>query len=195
MEQIRSFIAIELSDEVKVALRQVQRELKRSRVAQIARWVSPDGIHLTLKFLGNVAMQRLGEIERVLYRACEPYAPFPVSLTEPGCFPNTRRARVIWIGIGGDVETLARLHDAVESGLKPLGFEPERRGFTPHLTLARIRNRARPQERQEMAQWVSGVQVGSDVSMTVREVSLIRSDLRPTGAVYTRLAAVPLSDE
>jgi 2'-5' RNA ligase len=193
MAQIRAFVAIELDDALRAVLRQVERELKRSSVAQIARWVAPESVHLTLKFLGNVSVERVEQIGQAVRRGCESFAPFPVSLTELGCFPNTRRPRVIWVGVGGHVETLARLQDSVGSELHRIGFEPEKRGFTPHLTVARIRNRAGPQERQQMARLISMQPIDRSVSMTVREVSLIRSDLKPTGAVYTNLIAVPLT--
>lgn len=195
MEQIRTFVAIELDDALQAALRQAQKQLKRSRVAHIGRWVSPDSIHLTLKFLGNVPVNRVDELRQAIHLACESFAPFHISLTSLRCFPNARRLRVIWVGVGGDLETLMRLQRSVESELNRIGFKPEKRGFTPHLTLARIRNRARRHEREEMGELISTEQVDATASMTVREVSLIRSDLKPSGAVYTRLAAIPLGEE
>ncbi|MGB9879848.1 MAG: RNA 2',3'-cyclic phosphodiesterase, partial [Anaerolineae bacterium] len=114
------------------------------------------------------------------------------SLSQPGFFPNARRLRVIWVGVDGDVDTLSQLQRAVESELNAIGFPPEKRGFQPHLTLARIRDYARPNEREEMAKHIAAVQIDRNASMLVHEVHLIRSDLRPTGAVYTRLATVPL---
>lgn len=195
MEQIRTFVAIELDKALKTALRRIQASLKNSQVSHIARWVSPDSVHLTLKFLGNVPVTRVEEIGQAVHQACQPYAPFQICLTDLGCFPHARRPRVIWVGIGGEVETLVRLQRSVDSELNRIGFKPEKRGFTPHLTLARIRDRARPHERQELARLVSMAQVDTTASMTVREVHLIRSDLRPSGAVYTRLAAALLEGE
>nr|MBC7245472.1 RNA 2',3'-cyclic phosphodiesterase [Chloroflexota bacterium] len=192
MEQIRTFVAIELDDALKNALRQVQEELKRAPVSRIGRWVSPDGIHLTLKFLGNVSTERLPEIIQAMERGCRSTAPFTIALSQPGFFPNTRRLRVVWVGLTGDMDALQRLQRALESELNALGFPPEKRGFQPHLTLARIRDYARPNEREEMAKRIVATQVETSISMLVREVHLMRSDLRPTGAVYTRLATVPL---
>jgi 2'-5' RNA ligase len=193
MEAIRAFVAIELDRAFQVALRQIQDPLKRSRVSHIARWVPPSSVHLTLRFLGNVPVNRVEEIRQGIVHACEGYSPFSVSLAGLGVFPNDRRPRVIWVGVGGEVETLTELQRAVDSTLEPLGFKPEKRGFTPHLTLARIRDRARPPERMELASLVIDAQDVPAVSMTVTEVCLIRSDLKPTGAVYTRLAAIPLA--
>ncbi len=192
MEPIRTFVAIELDERLKDVLRQVQEELKRAPISRIGRWVAPEGIHLTLKFLGNVSPQRVPEITQAIERGCRSFAPFSLSLSKPGFFPNARRLRVIWVGVEGDVDTLSQLQRAVESELNAIGFPPEKRGFQPHLTLARIRDYARPNEREEMAKCIGTIQVDSSVSMLVREVHLIRSDLCPTGAVYTRLATVSL---
>jgi 2'-5' RNA ligase len=192
MEMIRTFVAIELDDALLTVLRQVQDELKRAPVARLARWVSADGIHLTLKFLGDVSSDRVPEITQAIERGCRSFAPFRISLSAAGFFPNAHRLRVVWVGVGGDVETLLRLQRAVEAELNALGFPPEGRGFQPHLTLARVRDYARPAEREELAKRIGAVQVDSHSEMQVRAVHLIRSELRPTGAVYTHLAAVPL---
>jgi 2'-5' RNA ligase len=192
MEMMRTFVAIQLDDALLKALGQLQDELKRAPVARLARWVSPSGIHLTLKFLGDVSSGRVPEITQAIERGCHSSAPFRVSLSAAGFFPNAHRLRVVWVGVDGDVEMLLQLQRAVESELNALGFALERRGFQPHLTLARMRDYARPAEREEMAKRINMVQVDSHSEMQVREVHLIRSELRPTGAVYTSLAAVPL---
>jgi 2'-5' RNA ligase len=161
-------------------------------VSHIGKWVAPQSIHLTLKFLGDIADSRVQPIGQALERACAGVQPFAISLTDMGCFPNPQRPRVIWVGVGGELEPLMQLQRAVEAEVNPLGFEPERRGFTPHLTLARIRDRARPSERLELGQLLSKVKVDTSVTMTVQELSLMRSELRPSGAVYTRLVAAAL---
>jgi 2'-5' RNA ligase len=192
MEMMRTFVAIELEDALLQGLRQVQDELKRAPLAGLVRWVSPAGIHLTLKFLGDVSSERVPEITQAIERGCHSSAPFRISLSVAGFFPNAQRLRVVWVGVGGDVQMLLQLQRAVESELDALGFAPEGRGFQPHLTLARMRDYARAADREEMAKRISSVQVDTRSEMWVREVHLIRSELRPTGAVYTSLAAVPL---
>jgi 2'-5' RNA ligase len=192
MEMIRTFVAIELDEALLKVLHQVQGELKRAPVARQARWVSPAGIHLTLKFLGDISSDRIPEITQAIERGCRSSAPFRISLSTAGFFPNAHRLRVVWVGVDGDVQMLLQLQRAVESELNALGFAPEGRGFQPHLTLARMRDYAHPAEREEMAKRINTVQVDTHAEMQVREVHLIRSELRPTGAVYTSLAAVPL---
>jgi 2'-5' RNA ligase len=192
MEMIRTFVAIELDEALLKVLHQVQGELKRAPVARQARWVSPAGIHLTLKFLGDISSDRIPEITQAIERGCRSSAPFRISLSTAGFFPNAHRLRVVWVGVDGDVQMLLQLQRAVESELNALGFAPEGRGFQPHLTLARMRDYAHPAEREEMAKRINTVHVDTHMEMQVREVHLIRSELRPTGAVYTSLAAVPL---
>jgi 2'-5' RNA ligase len=192
MTSIRAFVAIELDETIKAALGKAQGQLKRSPLSHIGKWVRPQSIHLTLKFLGDIAENRVQPIGEALQRACSGVEPFSFTLSKMGCFPNPRRLRVIWVGVGGDVEALAQLQRSVEAEINPLGFEAERRGFTPHLTLARIRSKARPSERQELGQLLPKATVDTSVAMTVQELSLMRSELRPSGAVYTRLVAAPL---
>ena len=191
MEMMRTFVAIELDQALLKALCEVADVLKRAPVARLARWVSPDGIHLTLKFLGDVSSDRVPEITQAIERGCHSFTPFRISLSAAGFFPNPHRLRVVWVGVDGEVETLLRLQRAVESELNTLGFPPEGRGFQPHLTLARVRDYARSAEREELAKRIGAVQVDTHSEMQVHEVHLIRSQLRPTGAVYTSLAAVP----
>jgi 2'-5' RNA ligase len=195
MTSIRAFVAIELDETIKAALGTAQNELKRSPVAHIGKWVAPQSIHLTLKFLGDIPESQVLAIGQALQCACAGFQPFAISLTEMGCFPNAQRPRVVWVGVGGNVEALTQLQRAVESEINPLGFEPERRGFTPHLTLARVRDKARSSERQELGQLLTQVRVEPSTGMTVQELSLMRSELRPSGAVYTRLVAAPLGGQ
>ena len=192
METIRAFVAIELDPAIRTGIQRAQAQLKASKHPSIARWVAPESIHLTLQFLGDVPADRVDGIGLAVQRACRPFGPFDVHLSNLGCFPNKRKARVLWVGVGGDVEALACLQKAVERELQTLGFAPEARAFQPHLTLARIKDWAGPEERSDMADQLAKVQPDPAAAMTVREVHLMKSDLRPSGAVYTSLATAPL---
>jgi len=193
MEMIRAFVAIELDDALKAALQRVQARFKRDARSQAGRWVSPDSIHLTLQFLGDVPTQRVDEIAQAIARGCAGVEPFSIHLAQPGFFPNARNLRVVWVGVEGDMSALLRLQGAVQSEIEGIGFTPEKRGFQPHLTLARVRDQAGSFEREGLAKLVSAVQVDSCASMQVHEVSLIRSELRPSGPEYTHLAALALT--
>jgi len=191
-ETIRAFIAIELDHAVLKALDKLQTELRRDSSQKAVRWVDAGGIHLTLKFLGDVPIAQLDDLNVGLQRACQGFAPFIISCVGLGCFPNPSRPRVIWVGVDEPRGILAELQRAVEREIAPLGYPAEDRPFSPHLTLGRVRREASRDDMRRLGELVTGHQVGKLAQMETRAVSLIRSDLRPTGAVYTQLAKVTL---
>lgn len=195
MEQIRTFIAIELSRELKSSLVRLQERLKRQVPERSVRWVRPDGIHLTLKFLGDVPSPRTASVSQAVETACCGFGPFSIELVGLGCFPNSRRPRVVWVGVREPTGSLARLQKAVESELGRLGFAPESRPFRPHLTLGRVQRRVGQDDRQRLGELIASSDAGRLGSMAVSSVDVIRSDLRPGGAVYTTLAHVSLRSE
>lgn len=189
---VRVFIAIELSRELGDSLGRLQDRLKRQVAERSVRWVRPEGIHLTLKFLGDVPAQRVADISRAVEAACQGFDPFSFSLAGLGCFPNPRRPRVVWVGVQEPSGTLARLQKIVEGKLTGLDFEPENRPFQPHLTLGRVGRQASRSDQQQLGELITESEVGTLGSMTVTSVNVMRSDLRPGGAVYTALARVLL---
>ena len=191
IEQIRSFIAIELPEPVKIGLRQIQDVLK-SPGPTSAKWVDPNSIHLTLKFLGNVSIDKIAGIITMTERAIETFGPFRLEIGGLGAFPNMRRVQVVWVGIAGDLDRLQLLQKRVESKMAELGFPPEGRAFTPHLTLARVRDNATPDQRQALGQIIAGIKLESSLIVDVNSVSLMRSQLNPSGAVYTELHSFAL---
>ncbi len=191
MEQLRSFIAIELTDEVKRRLRELQAQFKAGSSAPV-KWVEPNNIHLTLKFLGNVAADRIDEIAAAMTEAVRGTSPFKLEVTELGVFPNPRRVQIVWVGLGGEVEKLANLQQRIESSLKKLGFPPENRRFTPHLTLARLRDRTTPQERERLGQLIAETELETAQSFVVDSVKLMKSQLTPEGPIYTCLSSAAL---
>ena len=191
MEQIRAFIAIELPDEVKSALARLEDELKSGGRFGV-RWVDTYGIHLTLKFLGNIAADRVAEITAAMTKAARGIAPFRLEVNGLGVFPNPRNVQVAWVGLRGDVDSLAVLYQRLESGLAELGFPPEARPLKPHLTLARVRNQTPPQERQRFGEMIAGAAFHSDAVIKVDAVSLMKSHLTPQGAIYTRIGSAGL---
>lgn len=192
MASIRTFIAIELPPEVLAALEQVQAQLRRGEGGAAGRWVSRESIHLTLKFLGDVPSERLEEVYRAVARAAAAHVPFTLQVVGTGCFPNPRRPRVIWAGVREETGQLLALQRAVERELQRLGFPKEERPFTPHLTLARVREGADPRQAAALGQAAAQSQMGEVAQMRVERVSVMRSDLQPSGAVYHELYAAPL---
>jgi 2'-5' RNA ligase len=191
MEQIRCFVAIELPSEIKAELTRREESLKSSRLFS-AKWVDPSGIHLTLKFLGNVVSEAIPKVIEALDKAIQCVSPFSLELGGLGSFPNWQNPRVIWVGIGGELAKLADLQRRVETALVPLGFPQESRSFTPHLTLARLREKIPAGEREPISQWLLTNKLETSLAFQVETIYLIRSQLTPQGAIYTPLASLKL---
>jgi len=187
---LRLFVACELPSDVRAGLEAIQREL-RARGGERLRYVRPEGIHVTLKFLGEVPRSRVAPIQEALATAVPAPPRLRLRAGALGTFGGRQRLRVIWIGLEGDTQRLAELASRVEEGLERLGFSRERRPFTAHLTLARVHDSATPEERARLAQAVEGCPLPDMPEFIVERVSLMQSTLEPGGAVYRRLAAFP----
>ena len=192
MEQVRSFIAIELPNELKVGLSQLEAQLKSGKQSGV-KWVNPYSIHLTLKFLGSIAVDKISQITKSMNEAVQGISPFHLEVKELGAFPNLRRVQVVWVGISGEVDKLAQLQQRIESNLARLGFAPESRPFTPHLTLARLRNQASLDERQRLGELIASTRFEVAYTIKVDTISLMRSQLTREGAIYSRISAVGLN--
>jgi len=191
MEKVRSFVAIELSDELKQELVELVDRLRSGGQAGV-RWVDPRNIHLTLKFLGDVAVDRLDDITGALKEASRETSPFRLTIRGLGVFPNPGRVRVAWVGVSGQVDVLEGLQQRVESALARLGFAAESRGFTPHLTLARVGDRVSPEERQRFGTLIETADFEARHDMAVDAIHLMRSQLTGRGAIYSRLSSIEL---
>lgn len=190
---LRTFIAIELDELTRDGLARVQARFKKQAPDGGVKWVNPESIHLTLKFLGDTPVTKISKVADALAAACDGFAPFDVSFEGRGCFPNMRRPRVIWVAVRDlSGSNLARLHAAVEQKVSPLGFPTEERGFSPHLTLGRVTRSASSQVEAAIGQMVDKSVVEKIAVLHVGAVHLIKSDLRPTGPVYNQLASVVL---
>jgi 2'-5' RNA ligase len=191
MERIRSFIAIELPPPIRAELGSLEEKLKGGR-HPFVKWVDPEGIHLTLKFLGGVDSNLIPDIIETMTRVAQPAAPFSLQLGGLGVFPGWQRPQVLWVGMGGEVDKLVALQRNIEVALSPLGFTPESRPFRGHLTLGRLRERASPRDKQSFGSWVQPVRFESKLSFEVKALSLMKSQLTPSGAIYTQLASLEL---
>jgi len=183
---LRLFIAGELDEPVIAALGQVQQQLRRRLGSAALRWTDPRGTHLTLKFLGDTEERRLPELECALTDVARAHAPMLLQVGGLGVFPNLRRPRVIWVGLQGATAELSALQAAVEKAMCHLGLPPEERGFSPHLTLARVRDAAASSDYDAIAAAVRDMPAAGPTALRVDSVSLMRSVLRPEGAQYSR---------
>lgn len=160
------------------------------RLAPGVRWVAPDNLHLTLKFLGGIEAARLAAIESALANAAAAQPPFECAIAHLGAFPSRTRARVVWAGIGTGAAELTALAARVEDALDALGIGREARPFAAHVTLGRVRE---PRANPRLAAALAGAEAFGGQRVT--RVSLMRSELSPRGARYTELAGVPLGPE
>ena len=194
MTTIRTFIAIELSDEARVALADLQNRLKAVVPPRSVRWTAAPNVHLTLHFLGDVAVSDVKKITEAMNVAAMASQPLSLTLAGLGCFPNMRRPRIVWTGVSGDITALVKLHRELGDALKVVNFSPETRPYSPHLTIGRVNKRIQPRHLTLLGEVLEKDQagVGQLARLAVTEVSLMKSDLKPSGPVYTRLAAAPL---
>jgi 2'-5' RNA ligase len=196
-ETLRVFIAIELDDAVRVELKRVQKQLqdecRRTLVTKdCVRWVAPQNIHLTLKFFGKVDRAQIPALGGVLEKIAETVAPFELTARGLGCFPNARRPNDVWVGLTGDVERAARLTRRIEDECVALGFARDERGFTPHLTLGRVKREASNAGRAALGELVKKFPLPTLGNIQAHELFLIQSDLQPGGPIYTVLSQARL---
>ncbi len=191
MEKIRAFIAIELPEEARRTLARLQERLKSGCRAPV-RWADPDATHLTLKFLGYIDAADTGKIITAVTGAARGITPFRLFLGGMGVFPSPGHVRVVWVGLEGELDKLNGMQKGIESAMETLGFPPEGRPFAPHLTLGRVRDNARPDERQELGRLVASTPGKTNYTFDAGSVNLMKSQLTPQGPIYTRIGSVEL---
>ena len=189
--RLRLFAAIAIPEPVRNEMIALQRELKPLALGDV-RWASPEQLHLTLKFLGNVPTGSLEAVKQALTEACAGVRPFPLRAKDIGFFPNERQPRVIWIGFEGSENVLADLQRRVERSLAPFVEKPGAENFLPHTTLGRFQKYRRYKTEQLMPRALMH-QHHVFGEWQVREVSLFRSELTSAGAMHTLLMVCPLA--
>ncbi len=190
----RLFWAIALPDDVHDAIARLQSELARRVPRDTVRWTPPHNVHLTLVFLGNRPREEVADLVARVEEVLQGVPPFHMELEAVGVFPNWRRPRIVWLGVGGNLDTLSRVQAAVARAMVLMGWKPEKRPFTPHLTIGRVRKGLGSATLAQLVDVVRRVKVEPFGAHEVREVVLFRSDLRPTGAVYTPVGRVTLGE-
>jgi 2'-5' RNA ligase len=190
---LRAFAALELPPELQQQLAQLQKSLQAALPPRSVRWVRPEGIHLTLKFYGDLEAARLPQLQAGLGRAAASAAPMQLAVEGAGVFPSASRPTVVWAGVGGDWDALRQLQAAVENEAAALGFEPEARHYKPHLTLGRVNFELRPADLRRLADALAQARDAGCGDFKPEHLSLMNSELRAGGSVYTRLYAVPLA--
>ncbi len=184
---MRTFIAIELPEEIKKQIEQLQAPLKRTDT--FVSWVKPGNIHITLKFLGEVPEDKINEVFSATQKALEGTRKFTMSLKGTGVFPNLRRPRVIWIGTGSGEEELSIMAKRIEEEMERVGFPKEKRKFSAHFTVGRVKS---PRNIEKLMELVESTDFQTE-DIEVNEVVVMRSQLHPAGAIYTPLKKIPLA--
>ena len=182
---MRTFFAIEIPEKQKNDIGELQRELKKTG-AGIA-WVRPENIHITLKFLGEIADDRLSVIYGVAEKLCLSLGGFPIEISETGVFPDNKRPRIVWVGIRGGKTELKGVAEGLEIGLTREGFPREERPFKPHITIGRIKS---PQNVPAAMARLREIPFETD-RYGAAEIVVMKSELKPGGAVYTPLRKIP----
>lgn len=187
----RLFAALELPTEVLNRLAEAVRSLRVSLPPHSVRWVRPEGIHLTVRFYGETKPEQVKALQDSLAKAALGVSPLELKLSGLGIFPNAVAPRVIWAGVVGDVDVIQKLQTTLEMDARALGFRSETRPFTPHLTLGRV-NQLSATDKQTLSQLLQRTPLNAPDPFKLDRMSLIKSELRPTGAVYTPLLAISL---
>lgn len=188
MSVIRAFIAINISPEIASRLASISGELQQQLQEVPIRWVPVENVHITLKFLGDVSESNLGLLKEMLEAEAGRHAPLEISAGELGAFPSIRRPRVLWVNVQAPPELLA-LQRSIDNETARLGYDREERPFSAHLTIGRVSRNANSGDARRISEVLESYKVGYIGAARIREVVLYRSDLYPTGAVYTAVFA------
>ncbi len=188
---LRAFIAVEIPAGIQNAIAQSTVSLKNALPKTLVRWVAPQNVHLTIKFLGDISPVHLERLAETLRVEAASHGMFSMSVGGIGAFPNPRRARVIWIGLQAP-PALEALQRGVEAAAAQQGYAPEERSFSPHLTIGRVGHNVSSSDLQSIRSALEATKVGELGTLRVEAIHIFKSDLLPTGSVYTHLFALPL---
>lgn len=184
---IRAFISVEIPDEIKGALQGIQQAFRES--GDRVTWVRPQGMHITLKFLGDIEEESIPGIGAWMQKAVDGIEPFVIHLVGTGVFPGMKKPRVLWAGIREGAEDLKKIQEDLDSRLSEIGFPREARPFRPHMTMGRIKEIHDPKRLKARIERYREAEIGS---MRAASIHLFQSQLRPDGAFYTEKYAAPL---
>lgn len=190
-DTVRVFVAVGISAEAREQLVGAVERIRQD-IPQGIQWANPGGMHLTLKFLGNIPSVGVRPLLECLEPVAAGHCPFSLRLSGLGMFPNRRKPRVLWAGTGGELDALARLQQAVEDAITGLGYPREKRPFRPHITLGRPRRSVSDAQLSRIGAAVSALTPPSPTCWQVESVDVMQSELHPTGARYTVLGSASL---
>jgi 2'-5' RNA ligase len=182
---LRCFIAIKIPETIRRSIVNSVDDLKKSGAD--VKWVSPENIHITLQFLGGTEEAQVPFIKEALNKILLPYSPFYIKIAGIGCFPDTKRPRIIWVGTEG-AGPVINLHGDIAQGMRRFGYREEERNFIPHLTIGRVKSN---RNLGELLKKMDEIKAARFSDFEVQNITLMKSELKPSGAVYNSLAEIP----
>jgi 2'-5' RNA ligase len=185
---MRTFIAVELPENIKKKIGELQAPLKKT--SAFVSWVKPENIHITLKFLGEVPEGKINEVFSATEVSLENAKKFKMNLKGTGAFPDFRRPRVIWIGTAKGGEELSNMATKIEEEMEKIGYPKENRKFSPHFTMGRVKS---PKNIENLMELVKSTDFETE-DIEINEVTVMKSQLHPAGAIYTPLRKIALLD-
>jgi 2'-5' RNA ligase len=191
MGHLRAFLASEVPTSFQDAIQAATTGLRKTLGDDLIRWVPVHNVHLTLIFLGDISSSSLDLIKQMMTVEAAQVRAFEIQIEGLGSYPNPRRPRVLWVGLNAPL-ALTYLQHALEAAAARLGYAPEDRGFSPHLTIGRVRQNVSPADQQKVRDALECTKVGNLGTVCVNGVHLFKSDLQPTGSLYTKLFSAPL---
>lgn len=191
MSVFRAFIAIELAPDVLRQIAQVSQNLQQKLPGVPVRWVQSENIHLTLKFLGDVSISNVQVINEIIHAAVEPTVEFEISVGGLGAYPSIRRPRVVWVGVEGP-PALMNIQRMIDLECTRLGYVSEEKHFSPHLTLGRVSRNASQRDIHQISEVLAESKTGFLGATVVKQLFLFKSDLKPGGAVYSKMYSAAL---
>lgn len=192
MSLLRAFIAIELPKHIQDAVEKQTARLRQTLGKDVIRWVPTQNMHLTLKFLGDIATSHIEFLKQLLAREAESHPQFDMQIGGLGSYPTSRRPRVLWAGLHAPADLIS-LQKSIEAGTTRLGYEQEEHAFSPHLTLGRVRQTTSPAEIQKVRSALDTIQLGNIGTARVDSIHLFKSDRLPSGSIYTKLFSASLT--
>ena len=176
---IRTFIAIPLDPHIRQTIAQAQNHLKELDCN--IKWVNPENIHLTLKFLGEVKLKKIDAVKQALEDLLKSVKPLPIELTQLGAFPDVKRPRIIWVGLNDDTKAISQLVSALEEALEKIGFKKEGLPFSPHITIGRTRS---PRNLKALSEAIADYSFPNGIGQPAQNVTLFKSTLTSQGPIY-----------
>ena len=192
MSLLRAFIAIELPKHIQDAVEKQTARLRQTLGKDVIRWVPTQNMHLTLKFLGDIATSHIEFLKQLLAREVDSHPQFDMQIGGLGSYPTSRRPRVLWAGLHAPADLIS-LQKSIEAGTTRLGYEQEEHAFSPHLTLGRVRQTTSPAEIQKVRSALDTIQLGNIGTARVDSIHLFKSDRQRSGSIYTKLFSASLT--